>query len=38
MLIVNYNTEKYIHDLLVSIIKQTMIKEDFDIIIIVKFT
>lgn len=33
MLIVNYNTEKYIHDLLVSIIKQTMTKEDFDIII-----
>lgn len=33
LLIVNYNTEKYIHSLLVSIIKQTMIKEDFEIII-----
>lgn len=33
ILIVNYNTENYIHDLLVSIIKQTITKEDFEIII-----
>lgn len=33
ILIVNYNTEKYIHSLLISIIKQTMSKKDFEIII-----
>jgi len=33
ILIVNYNTESYIHSLLMSIVNQTMIKKDFEIII-----
>ena len=33
ILIVNYNTETYIHSLLVSIINQSMIKKNFEIII-----